>query len=169
MNPHSPTVLVVGAGPVGLAAAVELTRLGARVRVIEQRAVRTTESRALAVNPRTLDLLEAAEVTPRLIAAGVRIRALTMFTRGHAVARIDVSRIRHRYPFMLSLPQSETERILEERLQELGVSIERETRLDDLKIGPPVQAVLAGAASETATFDWVVGADGAHSIVRKEI
>jgi 2-polyprenyl-6-methoxyphenol hydroxylase-like FAD-dependent oxidoreductase len=162
-------VLVVGAGPVGLAAAVELTRLGATVRVVEQRASRSPESRALAVNPRTLELLEAAEVTPRLIAAGVRLRGLTIFTRGRAVARIDIRRIRHRHNFMLSLPQSETEQILEERLQELGGIVEREVRLEDLQIGPPVEAALAGAVSETASFDWIIGADGAHSLVRKEI
>jgi 2-polyprenyl-6-methoxyphenol hydroxylase-like FAD-dependent oxidoreductase len=160
---------VVGAGPVGLAAAVELTRLGATVRVVEQRPSRSPESRALAVNPRTLELLEAAQVTPRLIAAGVRLRGLTIFTRGRAVARVDISRIRHRYNFMLSLPQSETERILEERLQELGGFVERQVRVEDLKIGPPVEVALAGATSQTASFDWVVGADGAHSLVRKEI
>lgn len=165
----APHVLVVGAGPVGLAAAVELTRLGAKVRIVEQRATRTPESRALAVNPRTLELLEPAGVTPELIAAGVRVRALNMFTRGRQVATIDLSRIRHRYPFMLSLPQSETERVLEERLHALGVTVEREVRLEDLKIGPPVEAVLAGAVEETASFDWIVGADGAHSLVRKEI
>src|SRR3712207_3354648 len=120
-----PRVLVVGARPVGLAAALELTRRGASVRIVEQRDARSAESRAIAVNPRTLSLLEEAGVTPRLIAAGVRLRGLRVFARGRHVATVDLSRIRHRYPFLLALPQSETERILEERLNELGVAVER--------------------------------------------
>jgi 2-polyprenyl-6-methoxyphenol hydroxylase-like FAD-dependent oxidoreductase len=169
MSTATPSVLVIGAGPVGLAAAIELTRLGARVRIIEQRDCRTTESRAIAVNPRTLALLEDSGATSRLIAAGVRLRGLRVFTRGRHVASVDLSRIRHRYPFLLALPQSETERILEERLTELGVTVTRGTRLADLELGARVEAVLEGAVAQTATADWIVGADGAHSIVRKEI
>lgn len=165
----SPSVLVVGAGPVGLAAAIELTRLGAQVRIVDQRDRRTAESRAIAVNPRTLALLEACGATPRLIAAGVRLRGLRVFAHARHVASVDLSRIRHRYPFLLALPQSETERILEERLTELGVTVARGTRLTELALGDRPRAVLDGPAGETATADWIVGADGAHSLVRKAI
>jgi 2-polyprenyl-6-methoxyphenol hydroxylase-like FAD-dependent oxidoreductase len=154
---------------VGLACAIELTRLGAPVRIVEQRDARTTESRAIAVNPRTLALLEASGVTPRLIAAGVRLRGLRVFARGRHVATVDLSRIRHRFPFLLALPQSDTERILEERLRELGVAVERSTRIAELTLGDQIEAVLEGAAAGSVAPDWIVGADGAHSRVRKAI
>ena len=169
MSTAAPSVLVVGAGPVGLAAAIELTRLGARVRIVEAREQRSAESRAIAVNPRTLALLEASGATTPLIAAGVRLRGLRVFARGRHVASVDLSRIRHRYPFLLALPQSETERILEQRLNALGVTVTRGTRLADLRLGDRIEAVLEGAAPGPATADWIVGADGAHSLVRKEI
>ena len=73
------------------------------------------------------------------------------------------------YPYALMLPQSDTERLLEERLQRLGVSVERSTEATALKIGVDgVEATLrrADGREETVHADWLAGCDGAHSFVR---
>ena len=68
-------ILVIGAGPTGLAAALELARLGRPVRIVDQKATRSQHSKAIGVNARTLELLEASGATERLLATGLRIRA----------------------------------------------------------------------------------------------
>jgi 2-polyprenyl-6-methoxyphenol hydroxylase-like FAD-dependent oxidoreductase len=103
-------VLIVGAGPVGLTAAIELSRRGKAVRVVDRDPEPTSESRAIAIQPRTLDLLEATGVTERLLAAGVRVKGVRVVAEGHLRATLDLTEIPHRFNFLLSLPQDRTER-----------------------------------------------------------
>lgn len=120
-----PPILVAGAGPTGMAAALELARHGHPVRIVEERTERPPLSKALAINPRTLELLEPSGITDRLIQAGWRTREIQMHTpRTQTLIRID--RLPHRFNFMLVLPQNQTENILEARLAEEGVNVERE-------------------------------------------
>jgi len=168
----TPSVLVVGAGPVGLAAANRLARRGASVRIIDRNAARTELSKALAVNVRTLEHLERCGLSERLIAAGQRINRMRLFRGTEHLASIHLDRLPHRHNYLISLPQSETERILEEDLASLGISVERETPLTAFEAdGETVRATLAPAAGEPTTVaaDYLIGADGAHSTVRKAL
>jgi len=162
-------VLVVGAGPVGLAAALELTRFGQAVQIIEERRTRSAYSKAMGINTRTLELLEPSDVTRRLLERGLRIPRVRVSTGEQALFTIDFSRLPHRYNYMLGLPQSETERILETRLNELGVSVDRGVRFEQLHQAPDgVTAVVSrdGHHGELSAR-YLVGADGAHSRVRQ--
>ncbi|SDF39561.1 MULTISPECIES: FAD-dependent oxidoreductase [Thalassobaculum] len=166
----APSVLVAGAGPVGLAAANRLTRNGATVRIVDSNAARTTLSKALAVNVRTMELLERSGLTERLIAAGQRLNRMRFFSGAKPLADIHFDRLDHRYNFLISLPQSETERILEEDLLALGVGVDRRTGLTAFSAGDDVvDATLRSEdGSETKVrVDYLIGADGAHSMVRK--
>jgi 2-polyprenyl-6-methoxyphenol hydroxylase-like FAD-dependent oxidoreductase len=164
-------VLVVGAGPAGLATALELHRFGIGVRIVDKLAETQKESRAVAINPRTLELLDHCGASERLLAAGVRLKGARIVSGGRVRATLDAGRIKHRYNFMLGLAQSETERLLAATLAGHGVRVARGIEVTDVTVhgdGVTVQAL--GPAGETAYHaDWVVGADGAHSIVRKRL
>ena len=92
-------VLVVGAGPTGLAAALELARQGQAVRIVDQNATRSENSKAIGVNARTLELMEPSGVTERLLAAGLRLRRFNFRSAERLLATIDLGRVQHRYDF----------------------------------------------------------------------
>ena len=166
------SVLVVGAGPVGLTMAAELARYGVAVRVVDKAASRTDKSKALAVWSRTLELLDRAGCADTFVAAGMKLHGANIFAGGRRMARVDFAGIRSAYPFALMLPQSETERLLEDHLGALGVRVERQAEAVDVtETAHGVEAVLRDAAGheERLGVDWLVGCDGAHSFVRHKL
>ena len=164
-------ILIVGAGPVGLTAAIELSRHGFRPRLVEKNTAPAplAESRALAINPRTLQLLEPSGVTQKLLAEAFQIRQLRLNAGGRRLMTIDTMQVPGKYRGMHALRQSRTERILLDRLAEAGIAPEWRTELFSLAHnGGSVAASLRGPhGEETAELDLVIGADGAHSAVRK--
>lgn len=165
------SVLVVGAGPVGLSAAIELHRRGVPVRLIDQNPNAAKQSRAVGINPRTLELLEPSGASERLIAAGVRVRGLRIMSGEKCRATVDITRLKHRFNFMLSLPQDRTEAILTECLLERGIPVERGVScLGVVAHDIGAEAMLSGPdGPEEVEAGWVIGADGAHSLVRKSL
>ena len=162
-------VLVVGAGPVGMAGALELNRLGANVRIVERETTRGTLSKAVGISARTLELLEPAGVSARLVARGLRISRVNLSYDGRVLTAVDFSRMQHRFNFMLSLPQDETEAILEDALRERGVTVERGVDFTGYReLADGVTALLSRRdAASSHSVDYLLGADGAHSRVRK--
>ena len=160
-------ILVVGAGPVGLAAAIEIKRRGGTPRIIDSDDAPNPNSRALAINPRTLDLLGPSGAAQKLLAAGIKIRKLVVRRNEKIIAQLDLSIIPHRYNFLLSLAQHETEIILAETLAEMGIPVERNLGLVSLEMTPRPCARLSNG--ETYLPDMIIGADGAHSVVRKSL
>jgi 2-polyprenyl-6-methoxyphenol hydroxylase-like FAD-dependent oxidoreductase len=164
-------VLVVGAGPVGLVAACQLARHGVPVRVVDALAQPTTESRAVSLHARSMEMLASLGVLPRLEARGRRIPALAFLdgATGHERARLPVTHVPSRHPYILDVPQPDTEAVLAERAAELGIVVERGTTLTALaQDADGVTATLrTSAGEETARVGWVVGADGGHSATRE--
>jgi 2-polyprenyl-6-methoxyphenol hydroxylase-like FAD-dependent oxidoreductase len=162
-------VLVVGAGPVGLTMAIELARYGVAVRIVDKAAQRTDKSKALVIWSRTLELMDRAGCTPALIAAGAPALGANIFAGGRPLARVTFEGIESAYAFALMIPQSETERVLETHLERLGVRVERSVEATGFTQGPDdVDITLRNdrGEAETLTVDWLVGCDGAHSMVR---
>lgn len=160
-------IFISGGGPVGLAAAVELRRRGYTPRIIDADAKISPESRALAINARTLDLLEPSGVTDVLIAAGQKMKSMVIRRNQKIIATIDMTKIPHRFNFLLVLPQSKTEEILESKLAEMGVKLERNLSLTNFKPGPRIGLELSDGSKCEA--DFLIGADGAHSLVRHKL
>jgi 2-polyprenyl-6-methoxyphenol hydroxylase-like FAD-dependent oxidoreductase len=160
-------VLIVGAGPSGLTLAASLVNMGVATSVVDRQAAGANTSRAAAVNARTLEVLEELEVAGRLVKAGIQAPRFSIRDRARTLIPIDFSELPTDYPYSLMAPQSTTERLLLDRLVELGGSVIRPKTLT---------SITQDADAVTATFDdgdvirarYAVGADGIHSTVRKQ-
>jgi 2-polyprenyl-6-methoxyphenol hydroxylase-like FAD-dependent oxidoreductase len=167
-QPAQPQVLIVGAGPVGLTLAVELARYDVPLRIIDKAANRTDKSKALVLWSRTLELLARSGDAAPFIDAGFKAEAVNIIAGDNIIGRVAMGSIDTPFPFGLMLPQSETERLLEERLNSFGVTVER--RVELVQFTPSddeVEATLDGPGGEqVSSFAWLIGCDGAHSAVR---
>ncbi|HET6360098.1 FAD-dependent monooxygenase [Streptomyces sp.] len=164
-------VLVVGAGPTGLALAAQLRAYGTRFRIIDRNLDRARESRALAIQPRTLEALAGFGVTDELVARGNRAVQVRMHVPGRVLRLplFDIGCADTPYPYALFLSQAQTEAVLGAHLAERGVAVERGTVLRDLS--PQDTYVTCrlshgGEEREEVRARFVVGCDGAHSTVR---
>ncbi|MFB6783160.1 FAD-dependent monooxygenase [Streptomyces sp. NPDC056352] len=166
-------VLVVGAGPTGLALAAQLHAYGARFRIVDRHLDRTRESRALAIQPRTLEALAPFGVTDELVARGNPAVQLRMHLPGRTVRLplFDIGVDDTPYPFLLFLSQAETESVLGSHLAEAGTTVERGTELVALtNEATYVTCRLRhhDGTEESVTARYVVGCDGARSTVRDQ-
>ena len=121
-------VLIIGAGPTGLVLALWLTRLGVGVRIIDRTAEPGTTSRALAVQARTLELYRQLDLAEAVVAKGHRVPAVNLWVQGEPKAQISLAAMGSGltpYPFLQIFPQDEHERLLIERLEAFGVTVER--------------------------------------------
>jgi 2-polyprenyl-6-methoxyphenol hydroxylase-like FAD-dependent oxidoreductase len=165
-------VLVVGAGPTGLTLAAQLQAFGATVRIVDRQLDRVHESRALAIQPRTLEVLRGLSLTQELVArgndavwvqlhAGDRAVRIRLFGLGLA----DTA-----YPFLLFVSQAETEQVLLDHLAARDVHIERGVELVGFQADPDgLTCTLrhGDGRTEQARTRYLVGCDGAHSTVRR--
>lgn len=165
-------VLVVGAGPTGLMMASELRRYGLNCILIDKNQGPSDQSKALAIQPRTLEIFHLLGISSLFINRGQKIEAMNPMDHTKKIAHIPFSILETPFPFILSLPQSHTEQILAEHLHTLGGKIERETELVALsEESDKVIADLRQPTGETRQIaaKWVIGCDGAHSFVRKHL
>jgi 2-polyprenyl-6-methoxyphenol hydroxylase-like FAD-dependent oxidoreductase len=164
--------LVVGAGPTGLTAAVELSRLGVDVRIVDRAPERSLTSRALGIQARTVELLRVRGVGDELVRLGNPARATTLYSGGEKIASIELHRMPSEFNYVLLLAQSETERLLTEQLNRQGVKVERGVELTALtRRRDSVSAVLRSGdgTEETVDASYVIAADGSHSVIRKTL
>jgi 6-methylpretetramide 4-monooxygenase / 4-hydroxy-6-methylpretetramide 12a-monooxygenase len=166
-------VLVVGAGPSGLFSAVELARHGVHTRVVEREPRPHHQARATAVQPATLKILHQAGVVDRMLAESVHLEFARVFDAGLAcVGEMAFAGVGCPWEFQCCLPQWRTERILADRLAELGGTVERGVSvvsLDEKDDGVEVTLENADGTIEHFRTDWVIGAGGAHSVTRESM
>ncbi|MCK9924294.1 FAD-dependent monooxygenase, partial [Frankia sp. AgPm24] len=161
------SVLIVGAGPCGLALAAVLTRLGTSVRVIDAADAAGTGSRAILLWPPALEVLDDLGVLDEARQLGFAPHAMNYYLTGRRTVRIGLDP-RNR---PLVLPQEHTSRLLSKALTEQGVAVEWSTRATDLTVSEHgvVVEVTRPAGTETITADWLIGADGVGSAVRQRL
>jgi 2-polyprenyl-6-methoxyphenol hydroxylase-like FAD-dependent oxidoreductase len=166
-------VLIVGAGPTGLVLALWLTKIGIKVRIIDKTAEAGTTSRALAVQARTLEFYRQMEMADDVVEGGVTVAGVNLWVKGARAARVPLHQIGAGltpFPFALIFPQDAHERYLIDRLEALGVKVERQTELVRFDQCPQsVRALIrrADGAEEICEAAYLAGCDGAHSTVRE--
>src|SRR2546423_12861334 len=140
-------VLIVGAGPTGLALALWLAGFGVRIRIIDKTTGVAPVSRALGVHARTLEFYRQLGFADQVVAGGVVVPSVNLWTKGRKVASVPFRNIGTGltpYPFVLDFSQDAHERLLIARLAALGITVERETELtafderdDGVRATPP--------------------------------
>ncbi|KAJ5624335.1 hypothetical protein N7510_000644 [Penicillium lagena] len=169
-------VLVVGAGPTGLVLALWLHKQGVNFHIIDQAEAPAKNSRALVIHSRILELYRQLDLTDEILQHGHKLSATNLWVDRYHRAHIPLEQFGSDltpYPFLTILPQDDHERLLEKRLNSLGIFVERCTRLlDFVDHGPSVTAnLLSETDGSKATWDaaYIVGCDGARSAVRHGI
>ena len=175
MSSRDCDVLVIGAGPTGLMAATLLRRGGVGVRIVEKRGEASRESRAFAVQARTLELFQSIGLVDALLDRGVMNTGVDIHVGGRQVGGLDFDRAGSPdtpFPFILMLPQSETEAILIGELARQGVAVERGIEVAGIEQeadGVVTRGTAAGGEAVAIRSAYAIGADGAHSVVRKAL
>ena len=180
-----PDVLVVGAGPVGLVAALFLQRQGMRVEIVDINQRTSQRSNAVAIHSRTLGVLDEAGLSQQLIAAGRKVTKVAFYEGRERRAEIDYAALASRHPYLLIIRQSLLESAAEEALNQKKLKVLWQRRLESLDTSgtTPVATVAtldqAGTGYPVARAEWVVvrsetmrpayviGADGYDSAVRR--
>ena len=183
---HETDVLVVGAGPVGMMTALVLAENGVQVTLIDKEERTAAHSHACALHPRSLRLLEQIGLGPAVLATGRRIDSIAFYEGESRQAELKLAKLSGTFPYLVVLPQSVLENLLEQRLRRTkGIKVDWNHRLADLELNR--SDVLAhveklGESSKgyiVRDVDWevqksiltraafVVGADGSNSHVRQ--
>lgn len=174
MSFNSIPVLIVGAGPTGLNLANLLAQYGIPHRIIDQKIEPIHTSNALAIQPRSLEMWESMGIAEQAIARGKKILGLSLSNVNRHIAKINFANLQlsTSFPFILGLPQAESEKILAEHLVKQGGRVERGIKLVDIHQTPEnvtVELLNANDQPESVTCNWLIAADGSHSIIRKKL
>jgi 2-polyprenyl-6-methoxyphenol hydroxylase-like FAD-dependent oxidoreductase len=168
-------VLITGAGPTGLVLALWLTKLGVKVRIIDKLAEAGTTSRALAVQARTLEFYHQVGLDDAVVAGGVKVENINLWVKGRRVTRVPLLATGEGltpYAFALIYPQDAHERLLIERLGQLGVQVERRTellRFSQRDTGVTATLRRPDGSEEICEASYLAGCDGAASTVRGQL
>ncbi len=163
-------VLIIGAGPTGLMMACELARHGISFRIIDKKPEPTAYSNATWIQTRTIELLDHIGLIDRFLRNSHSCHAINLYANGEIALQIPLNQIDSTYPFILMLPQHETEKLLNQHLEELHYHVERSAEL--VKVTQQENLVIStiqhtdGSTEEIAS-DWLIACDGANSKVRE--
>ncbi|GGH17321.1 FAD-dependent monooxygenase [Mucilaginibacter phyllosphaerae] len=172
--PQHTGVLIVGAGPSGLMMAAQLLRYGVQPVIIDLKKGPTNQSKALAVQARSLEIYRQMGLVDKVLEGGKQAGGLALYTEGEQAATIslkDVGKTDTLYPFIHLYQQSKNERALLDYLTTACCPVYWETTLISLKQNKDNAEVIlqSGNTNHTLLCNYVIGADGAHSAVRKQL
>ena len=170
--PMSTDVLIVGAGPAGMTLAISLKQVGVDCVVIDQLPKAPDDTRAAFVQPRTLEYLRRLQVAGPMIDDGLKPRGFGFADLERDLIRLSYDTVDSPYPFLLIIPQWQTQRHLDQRFAELGGSVLRGVRLLDLVPefpGSAATVVDSDGALRVINARFVAGCDGVHSRVRDRL
>lgn len=167
MQTTTTDVLIVGAGPVGLTAAIVLIQHGHDVTVVDRQAEGANTSRAAVVHPHTLELLEPYGVVDALVSRGVHTPTFTIRDRDDLLIAVPFSELPTRYPYTLMISQADTETFLLNQLEALGGKVVRPAAVTEIRQSADY-AVATFTDGSQIRARYLIGADGMHSTVRDQ-
>ncbi len=164
-------VLIVGAGPTGLALAIALMRSGINTMIVDKLVIGQNTSRAAVIHAHTLEILESINVSDRLVQEGLKLSKFSIRDRDHVLVRLHFDSLPTRYNFLLMLPQDSTERILNEALTDAGGAVRWGCTVEKLveTSGRIHASIATGQGKKVINARYVIGADGMHSLVRETV
>lgn len=165
-------VLIVGAGPTGLAMAIELQRHGIPFRIIDQKAHPNETSNALGVQPRTLEIWDDQDLISRAVEEGYQLTGLSLNDKGKQIGHFLTHSLLTLYPFILALPQYKTEMMFIEYLQKQNIDVEFNTRLVQISERTDFVSCLIcdkEGHEHCITTQWLIACDGCDSTVRENL
>ncbi|CAF1352532.1 unnamed protein product [Adineta ricciae] len=173
----STDIVIIGAGPTGLMLACQLSLYPNIVfRIIDKNASCTTQSRALVIHARSLEILAQLKLVDKALAQGTLADAMKGYFQGKRAIKVDLAQFRTkqqplntRYPHVLFLEQSATEQLLESYLHEHGIQVERNIEVIDIKDFGDAGAEVTLSNGEILRPKYVCACDGARSIVRHKL
>lgn len=163
-------ILIVGAGPVGLTLANLLTHHGIDYQIIDKHPSSSILSKALAMHAKTLELFEELDLSNEFIDAGRVVKEAYIYADHKPLTHLDLSTIPSKYNMVLSIEQSQTEKVLESRLNKLGKKVSWNNELIEIKINTKnnqVKILDENKEIQEKEFDYVFSCEGAHSLMRK--
>jgi 2-polyprenyl-6-methoxyphenol hydroxylase-like FAD-dependent oxidoreductase len=162
-------VIIVGAGPSGLFAALLLHQCGVKIRILDKNDQQAHESRAFALQARSLELFLNLGIVDEFLKRGLIAPGIQLYVNGHKAAQInvtDIGKTDSPYSFVLMLPQSEIEKVFITLLEQRGIKIERNMDVTTFTQNDKGVTLTVANQSQQLTASYLLGADGAHSIVR---
>ena len=168
-------VLIVGAGPTGLALAGQLIRYGVDFVIVDQKEGTTPYSKAIGVQARTLEIYQQIDLADPLIELGAITKGVRLLEGGEQRAEVPLSALGQGlspYPFLLIVEQGKHERLLYDFIKSNGQDVHWETTLTDFShddAGVSGTIVNAGGEQQVVQAQYLVGCDGAKSLIRKHL
>jgi 2-polyprenyl-6-methoxyphenol hydroxylase-like FAD-dependent oxidoreductase len=169
MQSETTDVLIVGAGPTGLALSIGLTQAGVDHIIVDKLAQGLNTSRAGVIHAQTLESLSTLGVARRLTELGLKLDKFAIRDRDRALLQLSFDRLPSAHPYLLMLPQNVTETVLADRISELGGAVRRGVTATEIVQDAESIRVKVDDNGEERTISarYVVGADGMHSVVRE--
>jgi 2-polyprenyl-6-methoxyphenol hydroxylase-like FAD-dependent oxidoreductase len=164
--------MIVGAGPTGLAAAMDLADFGVPCRLIDKLPGPLSHPRAIGIQARTLELFEQRGIIEPFLRLSHKAHAGNFYSGDKLFLRVDLAPLPSRYHYLTLIDQSQTERIMAEKVRQLGVTVERGVELTNFRDrGNAVELMLkhSGGYTEHTWAPFLIGCDGAHSFIREHL
>ncbi|MFC8383932.1 FAD-dependent oxidoreductase [Nocardia sp. NPDC057272] len=169
--PEATSVVIVGAGPAGLTAAIVLAEAGVDHVLLDRLGEGANTSRAAVVHARTLEVLDGLGIANELVERGIKVPTFKLHDGAKTLATIEFGDLPTAFPYTLMVPQDVTEQVLLDRLHKLGGTVHRPltvTRVTGENSSVTVEYTDEHDRHGAIRADYVIGADGMHSVVREQ-
>lgn len=160
--------LVIGAGPTGLTAALELAANNLKCRIVERRTTPSELSRAVGIMPATITALKRLGADDMILAEAMPLRKIELLREGKTLMMLDNTSPKFKNRVILGLPQNRTEEILRDLLAKRGIYVEYGMSVENVETDN-LSSTVQFSDDSTETYDWVIAADGIGSQTREQL